>query len=133
MPLPWIRLDTSMPDNPKVLRLLAMKEGHRAAFVWCCSLAYAGKHGTDGLIEEFALGRLNGRTVDARRLVDVGLWDVAEGGWQIHDWSDFQESTEETQRRSERAREAARRRWAADAASKVRTIRPADARGMPDA
>ena len=123
MPLPWIRLDTSMPDNPKVLRLLAMKEGHRAAFVWCCSLAYAGKHGTDGLIEEYALARLNGRPADARRLVDVGLWDATEGGWVIHDWHEFQESTEETRKRSERAQAAARKRWDEEAQRKVRPIR----------
>lgn len=123
MPLPWIRLDTSMPDNPKVLRLLAMKEGHRAAFVWCCSLAYAGKHGTDGLIEEFALARVNGRRVDAQRLVDVGLWEAVDGGWQIHAWAEFQESTGETQARSERARVAAQKRWAKENAGKVRPIR----------
>lgn len=123
MPLPWIRLDTSMPDNPKILRLLAMKEGHRAAFVWCCSLAYAGKHGTDGLIEDFALTRINGRPVDARRLVEVGLWDAADGGWQIHDWADRQESTDETRRRSEKARDAALKRWDQERAKKVRPIR----------
>lgn len=124
MALPWIRLDTSMPDNPKVLRLLAAKEGHRAAFVWCCSLAYAGKHGTDGLIEEYALGRVNGRPIDAHRLVEVGLWDEVPGvGWQIHGWADMQESTTETQARSERARKAANKRWSDEAQKKVRPIR----------
>lgn len=123
MPLPWVRLDTSMPDNPKVLRLLADREGHRAAFVWVCSLAYAGKHGTDGLIEDFALTRINGRPVDARRLVDHGLWDLVPGGWQIHGWDEMQESTAETQARSQRAREAAQKRWSKEAAAKVRGIR----------
>ncbi len=124
MPLPWIRLDTSMPDNPKVLRLLAMKEGHRAAFVWCCSLAYAGKHGTDGLIEEYALPRLNGRPADATRLVESRLWDEVPGvGWQIHGWADMQESTTETQARSDRARRAAQARWDQEQERKVRPIR----------
>lgn len=124
MSLPWIRLDTSFFDNPKVLRLLAMREGHRAAFVWCCSLAYAGKHGTDGLIEDYALTRINGRPADATRLVAVGLWDKVDGGWQVHDWADRQQSTEETQRRSQQARDAARKRWEAEAGRKVRPIRP---------
>lgn len=111
MPLPWIRLDTSMPDNPKVLRLLAMKDGHRAAFVWCCSLAYSGKHGTDGLIESYALPRINGRQADAARLVEVGLWVVVDGGWAINGWDEFQESNEDTQKRRAKAQRAAAARW----------------------
>jgi hypothetical protein len=111
MPLPWIRLDTSMPDNPKVLLLLDAREGHRAAFVWCCSLAYAGKHGTDGFIPRFALSRINGRPADASRLIEHGLWDAVDGGWHIHGWGEMQESTDETKKRSERARVAAHKRW----------------------
>ena len=34
MGLPWIRLDTSMPDNPKILGLETVKDGHRAGFMW---------------------------------------------------------------------------------------------------
>jgi hypothetical protein len=62
MGLPWIRLDTSMVDNPKVLGLLTETTGHRAAFVWVCCMAYAGKHGTDGFIPREALSRCNART-----------------------------------------------------------------------
>jgi len=53
MPLPWIRLDTSMPDNPKILRMIDSHgvRGLAAGFVWVCGLAFSGKHGTDGLIE----------------------------------------------------------------------------------
>ena len=39
MGLPWIRLDTSMPDNPKILGLLTENSGHQAAFVWICCMA----------------------------------------------------------------------------------------------
>ena len=113
MALPWVRLDTSMPDHPKILDLIdSGKDGRGAAFVWVCSLAYSGKHGTDGFISRSALGRCNGRSVDARLLVEAGLW-VDEGGvgWTIAGWSDEQESTKETQARSERARQAAFKRW----------------------
>lgn len=109
--LPWVRFDTSLPDHPKILRLVAMKDGRSAAFVYCCSLAYSGKHGTDGLIEEYALGRINGRPADAAKLVDVGLWDECPGGWQIHGWDERQESTDETKARKERAQKAATARW----------------------
>lgn len=79
MGLPWVRLDTSMPDNPKLLGLLAEKDGHRAAFVWVCCLSYAGKHGTDGFIPREAVSRVNGRNVDMAHLVRVGLLALLEG------------------------------------------------------
>lgn len=117
MPLPWVRLDTSMPDNPKVLRMAQTPAGKAAAFVWVCSLAYAGKHGTDGFIPPEALSRVNGTRGDATKLVEAGLWDAdpTTGGWLIHGWCDFQISTEETQARSRRARTAALKRWGKDA------------------
>jgi hypothetical protein len=115
--LPWIRFDTSLPDNPKILLLCSVKDGHRAAFVYCCSLAYAGKHGTDGFIPREALTRINGRTADADRLVDVDLWKPHPGGWDINGWSDKQESTDETKARSERAKAAAAKRWSQEKAA----------------
>ena len=109
--LPWIRFDTSLPDNPKILLLLSVKDGHRAAFVYCCSLAYSGKHGTDGFIPAEALSRVNGRNIDAERLVDVGLWRECPGGWEINGWADKQESNDETKARRARAQAAAQKRW----------------------
>lgn len=115
MPLPWVRLDTSMPDNPKILHLIeSHKEGRAAAFVWCCSLAYSGKHGTDGFITKSALPRLNGQTVHARLLVEHQFWKDEGVGWSINGWDEFQESNEDTRKRSERARTAAFRRWGKD-------------------
>jgi hypothetical protein len=115
MPLPWVRLDTAMPDNPKVLHLIeSHKEGRAAAFVWVCSLAYSGKHGTDGFITKSALSRLNGTNIHSRLLVDYGFWKDEGVGWTIHGWAEFQESTGETQMRAERARKAAFARWHKD-------------------
>jgi hypothetical protein len=63
--LPWVRFDTSMPDNPKILELVSMREGRAAAFVYCCGLAYSGKHGTDGFLPAAALACLARRDGDA--------------------------------------------------------------------
>jgi hypothetical protein len=92
MPLPWVRLDTAMPDHPKVVELVDEHgdAGMAAAFVWVCSLAYAGKHGTDGAIRRGLLARLNGKAKHAALLVKVRLWDQVEGGWQIHNWAEYQ-------------------------------------------
>lgn len=112
MPLPWVRLDTSMPDNPKILALADMGDrGLAAAFVWTCSIAYSGKHGLNGFIPRGALPRINGKASHARLLVGEGLWKDEGVGWTINGWADFQESTEETQARSDKARRAAFKRW----------------------
>jgi hypothetical protein len=90
--LPWVRLDTAMPDHPKIVELVDEHgdAGMAAAFVWTCSLAYSGKHGTDGQIRRGLLARLNGKAKHAALLVKVRLWDEADGGWMIHNWAEYQ-------------------------------------------
>jgi hypothetical protein len=114
MGLPWIRLDTSMPDNPKILGLLDERDGHRAAFVWLCCLTYSGKHGTDGFIPKNAMPFVHGRSTDFARLVSVSALNVVPGGWEIPGWSEFQESSEASQARREKAMRAAAVRWSKD-------------------
>jgi hypothetical protein len=111
MGLPWIRLDTSMPDNPKILGLLEERDGHRAAFVWVCCMAYAGKHGTDGFIPKSAARFIHGRASDFARLVDVSALKVVPGGWEIPGWDEFQVSDEAAKARRDKAQKAAAVRW----------------------
>jgi hypothetical protein len=111
VPLPWVRLDTAFPYNPKLLAMLAEKDGHRAGLVYVCSLGYSGAHGTDGFIPREALPFIHGRPPDAERLVRHGFWREQPGGWLIHGWAEFQESSSETQERRKRAQAAAQARW----------------------
>ena len=111
MALPWIRLDTSMPDNPKLLGLLTEKDGHRAAFVWICCMAYAGKHETAGFIPREAVSRVNGRSADMARLVAAGMLTECAGGWDVKGWDEYQLSDESASARRERAKKAAAARW----------------------
>ena len=111
MPLPWVRLDTAFPYNPKLLAMLAEKDGHRAGLVYVCSLGYSGAHGTDGFIPREALPFIHGRPPDAERLVRHGFWRVQPGGWLIHGWDEFQETNAETQARRRRAQAGAAARW----------------------
>ena len=111
MPLPWVRLDTTFPSNPKLLAMLAEKDGHRAALVYICSLSHSGAHGSDGFITREALPLLHGRAADAARLCRHRFWIEAPGGWLVNGWAEFQESSEETQQRRKRAQAAAQARW----------------------
>lgn len=102
MGLLWVRLDTQIPSNPKVLELVARKQ-HPAAFAYVCSLAYSGMHGTDGYIPETALPFIHATKAIANQLVAVGLWVPAPGGWVVHGWDEFQISDEAARKRRERA------------------------------
>jgi hypothetical protein len=128
MSLPWVRLDTAFPRNPKILALLEEADGYRAAFVWVCGLSYCGEQGSDGFIPRYALQHLHGRPRDAEKLVIHNLWVAVPvgrsktasnghgpAGWTIRDWAAFQQSNSETQERKARAQLAARKancvRW----------------------
>ena len=112
MALPWVRLDTSLPDHPKMLALVDHhKEGRATAFVYICGMAYSGKHETAGFIPREALSRINGKAADATRLVEIGLWKLEAGGWQINGWDEYQVATADAQERRARAKIAAEARW----------------------
>ncbi|AVP67336.1 hypothetical protein [Prescottella equi] len=111
MGLPWIRLDTTTFDHPKMLYLADEKQ-HRAIVVHLSGMTYTGKHGLDGFIPRAALRVIGGLPNDAKKLVEVGLWHLAEGGWSINGWDEYQVSDDEAKARSDKARKAAQKRWA---------------------
>jgi hypothetical protein len=102
----WIRLDDQIAHHPKFV-----KAGAVAAWLWVCGQSYCGRYLTDGFIPCDALSSLG--TVakperEAARLVAAGLWDSVDGGWQIHDYHDYQPTREEVERRRENRRESGR-------------------------
>lgn len=114
MGLPWVRLDTQFASNPKILELAARRKW-RAALVYVASLAYCGQHGTDGYIPATALPFIHATKPEAAELVDVGLWHIAPGGWEVNGWQEFQPSDDETRERRSRQELASKKancvRW----------------------
>lgn len=108
--LRWVRLWTALPSNQKIVDL-AGDNHHRAIAVYCMGLAYAGGQGTDGWIPKSALPLIHARPADAAHLVAAGLWIARPGGWDIHDWDQHQETSDQTRERSERMRALAVTRW----------------------
>lgn len=108
MAMPWVRLDTGLPDHPKILALIGAKKT-RAALTYVFGLAYAGRHETDGFIPQAALPFLHATTQDARQLVDIRLWHHAEGGYQINDWDEYQPTSEVSNARRESLKKASRK------------------------
>jgi hypothetical protein len=108
MSLPWVRLDTQFPTNPKVLLLVEGKQW-RAITVYICGLGYAGAHGTNGYIPRGALMFLHGTKREAEQLVEVGLWIPNPTG--SDDWDEYQATGQEMAERRTRAQAAALARW----------------------
>ena len=84
----WVKLDDQFADHPKVVAA-----GPMAAWLYVCGLTYAARLMTDGYIPNAQVRRLadiEGSDEQALRLVDVGLWEVVEDGFQIHDYEDYQ-------------------------------------------
>ncbi len=110
MALPWVRLDTGIVDNPKILHLIDAKQ-HRAINVYLFSLAYCGRHELDGFIPNAALSRIHGTRQDAETLLEIGLWHTEVGGYKINDWAEYQPTSDQTKARRQRAQANAAKRW----------------------
>ena len=110
--LSWVRVDSALASNHKVLQLLTERGGDHALCVYIFALGYCARQGLDGFIPEIALGLIHGKKRDSDLLVKVGMWRAAQGGFQIHDYAEFQPSGAEVRARSDRARDAAAARWA---------------------
>jgi hypothetical protein len=68
----------------------------RAIGLWTVCRSYAAQHETDGYLAADIVREKVGRhgrgsrvVVIAQELVDAGLWEVAIGGWMIHDYADW--------------------------------------------
>lgn len=110
MALGWVRLDNTWYSNPKFM-MLAADKNWRAIAVYMAGLSYSGRQGLDGFIPYYALPAILGTQKEADELVAMNLWHVCDGGWQVNDWAEYQPSSEEGERRSKKARDAAFARW----------------------
>src|SRR3990167_8457002 len=85
----WIKVESSVARNRKFV-----KAGPAPSWLWLCGLAYCQEGLTDGFIPSEALNYLgvkNARPL-AGHLVSAGLWDVVDGGWQVHDYLEHNRS-----------------------------------------
>ena len=96
----WAKLDDSFPEHLKVIDLT---DGAFRLYVE--GLCYAARNLTDGALPRAAVRRLTGGDRRAGELVDAGLWDRTDTGWVIHDYLDFNPSSEQVRGEREQARQ----------------------------
>lgn len=87
MGLPWFRADTNLHSHDKILDLIdSSPKGLAAVAVYFSSLSFSVGNGNDGVIKKGHLRFVHGNLALAALIVAVELWDVIDGGWQIHNY-----------------------------------------------
>jgi hypothetical protein len=101
--MPWFRLDDSFHSHPKVIAA-----GNEAVGLYVRCGTYAAQHLTDGFVGK-SIVLLYGSEALAARLVETGLWHRTRGGWNIHDYLDYNPSRETVEKERKAAAERQRR------------------------
>lgn len=86
----WVKIDDKAFLHPKVATLSA-----GAVRLWLFSLCWATHSELDGFIPSKIPKTLGGSKSHVEELVANRLWIVAQDGWSIHDYLEYQPSVEE--------------------------------------
>lgn len=88
----WFKVDDQLAFHPKVLTA-----GNAAMGLWVRAGSWSGAHLTQGRLPLAMVQPLGGRTRDANKLVEVGLWEQVDGGYQFKDWGDYQPTKQQVE------------------------------------
>lgn len=144
----WAKVDDRFHEHPKLAAAGAAAWG-----MWLAGIAYCNRALTDGFIPDAVAEGLGGRwrvrqggqtwqmiarcgdvevVVDADwiavALVDAGLWHRVDGGYQIHDYADFQPLRADVM--AAKSSLSAVRKEAGSAGGKAKAAKHADAKSM---
>ena len=103
----WFKVDDNFYDHPKVDELSLEAVG-----IWLLCGTYSARHLTDGFIPTRRAYRMGADEHVLEELTESGLWHEVEGGYQFHNWAEYQptrDSVEES-RKKERDRKREYRR-----------------------
>lgn len=87
----WVWFDDKFTEHPKILRA-----GPVASWLFVRCVSWANRHLTDGFVPAEAIVSMHGRQ-STKTLVDVGLLEIADGGYRIHDYLAYQRSRAEAE------------------------------------
>lgn len=113
----WVKIDDQFPMHPKVVQ-----SGPLGMAMQVAALCYCNRFLTDGFIPAGVVPTLINLAGQSEiweqvvgRLVHLGMWEEADGGYRIHDYLKYQPSREdairERQQKSEAGRKGAQARW----------------------
>lgn len=107
--MPWGRLDDNAAGNGKLLAL-----SDPAFRMWACGLIYCQRNLTDGFIHDHAIESFGIRAKNKHKIAEelcrpqlanrAALWARVNGGYQIHDYLQWNDSREEILKNREKGR-----------------------------
>lgn len=100
----WFQIDDRLWAHPKFLGL-----PDRALALWVKAGAWCASHLTDGFVPDKVLPLLGAKQPAVNDLLRHGLWLKVDGGYQFHDWLDWQRSREQVEADREKARSRQRK------------------------
>lgn len=86
----WVRLEDGFADHPKIVAV-----GPEGMALYVAGLCYSNRYLTDGFIPQAQVPKLIGTQEPTSKLVKQGLWEIVEGGYQIHDYDEYQPSRDD--------------------------------------
>lgn len=106
----WARIDDGANSNAKILAL-----SDPAFRLWACGLIYCQANLTDGFIPSHAVKAFGVRAANVAKITleltqslipgKSPLWHVVTGGWQVHDFLDWNDSRDDVIAGRERAKQ----------------------------
>lgn len=104
--MPWFKVDDGFHGHPKVMTLSPSAVG-----LWLLAGTWSAQYLTDGHVPAGMVRRFGGGPEDAAELVAAALWHEADGGYQFHEWAEYQplKSDVEAERAASRERMRAMR------------------------
>lgn len=97
--MPWVKLDDTFWSNRKLERL-----SDKAYRLYMRGLGYASQYLTDGILDATDLRTLGAQRKACDELVAAGCWNVIpDGGYEIHDYLEFQPSRADVLQRRQQA------------------------------
>lgn len=101
----WFRVDDKVLQHPKFIGL-----SDAATALWFRSGVHCSQYLTDGFVAKKVLYTLSGAPIEAaKELVESGLWSHVPGGFQFHDWSEWNDTRARVEERRRSARERQRK------------------------
>lgn len=101
----WFKVDDSFYDHPKIF-----DAPDCAVALWVRAGCWSARNLTDGFVPANMPARLCDDPERAvRELIQRGLWKRVKGGYQFHDWSDYQPTRASVEEQRAAARERMRK------------------------
>lgn len=100
----WFKVDDQLAFHQK-----AVAAGNGAMGLWVRAGSWSGAQLTDGFIPTHMVPALGASDGDSDALVAARLWHTVEGGFQFHEWQNFQPTRDDVEADRAAARERMQR------------------------